>query len=58
MKSRLEDLPQINPKLGDIVRAEVLGKMASTVIPFPKGTDLCPLLGGLRGDHCQCPHCG
>jgi hypothetical protein len=39
-------------------RMEKLGEMALAWVRLPKGADLRPLLRGLPGDHCQCPHWG
>jgi len=58
MKARLDDLPQVRPRIGDAIRGHDWGGMSSTVISFPTGTDLCPMLEGLENDHCQCPHWG
>ena len=39
-------------------RMQQLGEMALAWVRLPKGADLRPLLRGLPGDHCQCPHWG
>jgi hypothetical protein len=40
------------------VRTEDAGDMTVGVFRLPGGTDLRPLLLGLEGDLCQCPHWG
>lgn len=40
------------------VRVEDAGGMAIGMFRLPGGTDLRPLLEGLEGDLCQCPHWG
>ena len=39
-------------------RMQEFGEMALAWVRLPKGADLRPLLRGLPGDHCQCPHWG
>ena len=44
---------------GDLqIRLEPAGDMTVGVFRLPAGTDLRPLLKGLEGDLCQCPHWG
>jgi len=40
------------------VRAEEAGEMTVSLFRLPSGTDMRPLLHGLEGDLCQCPHWG
>ena len=40
------------------VRTERAGDMTVGLFRLPSGTDLRPLLHGLEGDLCQCPHWG
>jgi hypothetical protein len=40
------------------VRTEEAGDMTVSLFRLPSGTDLRPLLHGLEGDLCQCPHWG
>ena len=40
------------------VRTEEAGEMTVGLFRLPGGTDLRPLLRGLEGDLCQCPHWG
>jgi hypothetical protein len=40
------------------IRLEEAGEMTVGFFRLPGGTDLRPLLHGLEGDLCQCPHWG
>ena len=40
------------------IRMEEAGEMTVALFRLPGGTDLRPLLKGLEGDVCQCPHWG
>ncbi|MBA3382843.1 MAG: hypothetical protein H0T97_13430 [Actinobacteria bacterium] len=40
------------------IRLEEAGEMTVGLFRLPSGTDLRPLLHGLEGDLCQCPHWG
>jgi hypothetical protein len=40
------------------IRLDEAGEMTVGFFRFPGGTDLRPLLHGLEGDLCQCPHWG
>ena len=40
------------------IRLGEAGEMTVGFFRFPSGTDLRPLLHGLEGDLCQCPHWG
>ena len=42
----------------DFGDASGVSKMAGEYYSFGEGTDLTPLLAGLEGDMCQCPHWG
>jgi hypothetical protein len=43
---------------GVCIQAEDWGDMNVARIRFPKGADATPLLAGLPGNLCQCPHWG
>jgi ethanolamine utilization protein EutQ (cupin superfamily) len=58
MKSNVKDLPTAHEKLGEMVRGQDWGGMTSAYMEYPTGLDFGPLLEGLEGDHCQCPHWG
>ncbi len=38
--------------------AEIGGGMTASFVKLPAGADLGPMLVGLTGDSCQCPHWG
>lgn len=40
------------------IRLDEAGEMTVGLFRLPRGTDLRPLLHGLEGDLCQCPHWG
>ena len=40
------------------IRLAEAGEMTVGIFRLPAGTDLRPLLRGLEGDACQCPHWG
>jgi hypothetical protein len=40
------------------IRLDQAGEMTVGVFRLPRGTDFRPLLRGLEGDLCQCPHWG
>ena len=58
MKSNVKDLPTAHEKLGEMVRGQDWGGTTSAYMEYPTGLDFGPLLEGLEGDHCQCPHWG
>jgi ethanolamine utilization protein EutQ (cupin superfamily) len=58
MKSNVKDLPTAHEKLGEMVRGQDWGGTTSAYMEYPAGLDFGPLLAGLEGDHCQCPHWG
>ena len=43
---------------GDFGDATGFGKMGAEYFSLAAGTDIAPLLKGLQGDLCQCPHWG
>jgi ethanolamine utilization protein EutQ (cupin superfamily) len=58
MKAKRNEPPLAREALGDMIRASDWGGMNAALMSFPAGTDFCPLLEGLKNDHCQCPHWG
>jgi len=58
MKMEREKLPEVRPELGALVRGVDWGDMNAATLELPEGTDFCPLLEGLKNNHCQCPHWG
>ncbi len=58
MKMRCEELPDALHQ-GDIrFQGTDWGELNVSHIHLPKGADATPLLEGLPGDLCQCPHWG
>ncbi|MET0294580.1 MAG: hypothetical protein ABW042_06135 [Phenylobacterium sp.] len=58
MKMRCEDLPDAI-RAGEIrFQGADFGALNISHIHLPKGADAAPLLAGLPGDLCQCPHWG
>src|SRR4029453_7042551 len=55
MRASRDELAEV---LGPAVRATDWGDLRSIAISLPAGTDLAPLLKGLPGDLCSCPHWG
>lgn len=55
---RRKDIPLVMEGDGLEFRMQKWGEMAVTWVRLPKGADLRPLLEGLPGDLCQCPHWG
>jgi hypothetical protein len=41
-----------------VIRASDWGDLRAAFVTLPAGTDVTPLLKGLPGDRCQCPHWG
>ena len=41
-----------------MIRGQDWGGTTSAHMEYPAGLDFGPLLEGLEGDHCQCPHWG
>ena len=59
MKINKEDLPVTMEAPGTIMRAlPGYGGMTVAFNELPAGTDMKPLLMGLKNDSCQCPHWG
>ena len=58
MQSNVKDLPIAHEALGEMVRGQDWGGTTSAYMEYPAGLDFAPLLEGLEGDHCQCPHWG
>ena len=40
------------------IRGADWGELRASVVSIPAGTDLTPLMKGLPGDRCPCPHWG
>ena len=59
MKMNKEDLP-VRIQTPDIIMRNLPGYGGMTVAfnELPAGTDVTPLLKGLRNDSCHCPHYG
>ena len=53
---RFEDLPIVFDAGGAQIRATDVGGMTVTFYRLPAGADARPLLVGLPGDACHCPH--
>lgn len=59
MKSKKEDLPVVMQTPGSVMRnLPGYGGMTVAFNEMPKGTDITPLLQGLKNDSCQCLHWG
>ena len=59
MKTKKEDIPILMQTPDTIMRTQTgFGGMTIGFYEIPKGTDLSPLLQGLKNDCCQCPHWG
>jgi hypothetical protein len=58
MRSPIDGIP-VEMKVGDIeTRGTEWGDLSVRHIDLPPGADFTPLLQGLPGDVCQCPHWG
>lgn len=57
-KGGAKDLATSYDADGVVVREADWGGLNVSFQRFPKGFDLAPLLRGLPGDACQCPHWG
>ena len=58
MRARFDEIP-LEMQAGDIeTRGVAWGEQLVRHIDLPAGTDFTPLLKGLPGDMCQCPHWG
>lgn len=58
MKQDRNQLPERLSAGGVCIQAQDWGEMNVARIRFPKGADATPLLEGLPGGLCQCPHWG
>ncbi len=58
MKLRKEEIPIALELPVAAFRAAEWGKMAVAYVKLNAGADATPLLQGLPGDKCQCPHWG
>ena len=58
MKEQKNDMPTRLEAGGVCIQARDWGELNVARIRFPKGADATPLLQGLPGDLCQCPHWG
>lgn len=59
MKIKKEDIPVVMEAPGAVMRnISGFGNMTIAFNEFPSGTDIAPLLKGLKNDSCQCPHWG
>ena len=58
MRSAVKEMPVAHEALGEMIRGQEWGGMTSAYMEYPQGLDFCPLLEGLKNDHCQCPHWG
>lgn len=58
MKHECTSLPSRLEAGGVHIQGQDWGGMNVARIRFPKGADAKPLLEGLQGDMCQCPHWG
>ncbi|MEO7801077.1 MAG: hypothetical protein ABIR81_03715 [Ginsengibacter sp.] len=59
MKIKKEDIPVTMEAPGTIMRGlKGYGGMTVAFNELPAGTDLAPLLQGLKNNSCQCPHWG
>lgn len=58
MRATSEEMA-VELEVGDIhTRGEQWGDMSVRHVDLPAGADLRPLLAGLPGDRCDCPHWG
>ena len=58
MRASRDELPILFGSDPAAIRGADWGDLRSMVISLPAGTDLAPLLQGLPGDLCPCPHWG
>ena len=59
MKIKKEDLPVTMESPGTVMRAlPGYGGMTAAFNELPAGTDIGPLLQGLKNNSCHCPHWG
>jgi hypothetical protein len=58
MRATRDDLPILFGEDPAAIRGADWGDLRAMVISLPAGIDLAPLLQGLPGDLCPCPHWG
>ena len=58
MRATRDELPVLFGEDPAAIRGADWGDLRAMVISLPAGTDLAPLLQGLPGDLCPCPHWG
>ncbi len=58
MRATRDELPVLFGSDPATIRGADWGDLRAMVISLPAGTDLAPLLQGLPGDLCPCPHWG
>jgi hypothetical protein len=58
MRATRDELPILFGSDPAAIRGADWGDLRSMIISLPAGTDLGPLLEGLPGDLCPCPHWG
>ncbi len=58
MRASRDELPILFGADPAAIRGVDWGELRSMIISLPAGTDLAPLLQGLPGDLCPCPHWG
>jgi hypothetical protein len=58
MKDKKDALPTTIDKGGVKFQAAEWGELNVAHVQFPKGADATPLLEGMPGNMCQCPHWG
>ena len=58
MRATRDQLPVLFGEDPTAIRGADWGDLRAMVITLPAGTDLAPLLQGLPGDLCPCPHWG
>ena len=58
MRASRDELPILFGSDPAAIRGADWGDLRAMVISLPAGTDLAPLLKGLPGDLCPCPHWG
>lgn len=58
MRASRSELPVMFGEGEAAIRGADWGGMRAMVVSLPAGTDITPLLKGLPGDRCTCPHWG
>ena len=58
MRATRDELPVLFGEDPAAIRGADWGDLRSMVVSLPAGTDLAPLLQGLPGNLCPCPHWG